>query len=312
MNKSADPRQAFAEALAEVGEKNPHIVALSADSSSGSGFSIFHKKFPERHLEFGIMEQGVIGFASGLATMGKIPVVATIATFVTSRPFEMVRNDIGYMRQNVKLVGRCGGITYNDLGPTHHSLEDFALLGTIPGFTLLSPGDPLEIRKATFAMFDHVGPVYMRIGQQPLPYIYEGDYAFKIGKGFTLREGKDVTLIATGTVLHRAVAAADILRKKGISVRVINLPTLKPMDRELIVKAAKETGKILTVEEGYLQGGMGSIVCQVLASEYPVPVRMLGIDDRFVSTGPYEALLSKFNLLADQIATVTEEFLKRT
>jgi len=310
MEKFADPRETFAEALLEAGKKDFRIVALSADSSSGSGFSLFKKNFPDRHLEFGIMEQGVIGFASGLATMGKIPVVATIATFVTSRPFEMVRNDIGYMKQNVKLVGRCGGITYNDLGPTHHSLEDFAILGTIPGFTLLSPGDPLEIRKATQAMFEHVGPVYMRIGQQPLPYLYAGEYSFEIGKGVTLREGKDLTIIATGTVLQKAVAASDLLKKKGIGARVINMHTLKPIDREIIIQAAKETGKILTVEENYLRGGLGSLVCSVVSSTYPVPVRMLGIDDTFVGTGPYEDLLAKFGLQGEQIEETAIAFLR--
>ena len=311
MEKFADPRETFAEALLEAARKDSRIVALSADSSSGSGFSPFKKNFPDRHLEFGIMEQGVIGFASGLATMGKIPVVATIATFVTSRPFEMVRNDIGYMRQNVKLVGRCGGITYNDLGPTHHSLEDYAILGTIPGFTLLSPGDPLEIRKATLAMFEQWGPVYMRIGQQPLPHLYDGEYQFEIGKGVTLREGKDLTLIATGTVLQKAVAASDLLRKKGITARVINMHTLKPIDRKIILQAAKETGKILTLEENYLRGGLGSLVCSVVSSEYPVPVRMIGIDDTFVGTGPYEDLLAKFGLQAEQIVETAMAFLRQ-
>lgn len=311
MDKFADPREIFAEALLETAKKDSRIVALSADSSSGSGFSPFKKNFPERHLEFGIMEQGVIGFASGLATMGKIPVVATIATFVTARPFEMVRNDIGYMKQNVKLVGRCGGITYNDLGPTHHSLEDFSILGTIPGFTLLSPGDPLEIRKATIAMFQHVGPVYLRIGQQPLPSLYEGEYSFQIGKGVTMREGKDITIVATGTVLQKAVAASDLLKKYGISARVINIHTLKPIDREILVKAARETGKILTLEENYLRGGLGSIVCQVVSSEYPVPVRMIGIDDAFVGTGPYEDLLARYGLQPEQIAETAIAFLRK-
>ncbi|MCX7788648.1 MAG: transketolase [Spirochaetes bacterium] len=311
MEKFADPRETFAEALLEAAKKDSRIVALSADSSSGSGFSPFKKNFPDRHLEFGIMEQGVVGFASGLATMGKIPVVATIATFVTSRPFEMVRNDLGYMRQNVKLVGRCGGITYNDLGPTHHSLEDFAILGTIPGFTLLSPGDPLEIRKATLAMFEHVGPVYMRIGQQPIPFLYEGEYPFQIGKGITMREGKDLTIVATGTVLQKAIAASDLLKKRGIHTRVINIHTLKPIDREILVQAARETGKIVTVEENYLRGGLGSLVAQVVSTEYPVPVRMIGIDDTFVGTGPYEDLLAKFGLQPEQIAETAVTFLRK-
>jgi len=303
-----DPRKTFGEALLEVGENNPRVVAISADSSKGSGMSPFREKFPERHFEFGIMEQGVIGFASGLATTGKIPFVAAIAPFVTARPFEMFRNDLGYMRQNVKVVGRCAGITYSDLGPTHHSLEDVAIISTIPGVTVISPGDPVEIKKAIHAVVKHQGPVYIKIGSPGMPVIHSEDYHFEIGKGVLVKDGTDVTIIGTGTLFSKAFFASELLEKEGITVRLIDMHTIKPLDRELVLKAARETGKIVTVEEHYLTGGLGSAVSSLLASEYPTPVKLIGIDDRFVSNGPYEELLGLYGLKAEQIAETVKKF----
>jgi transketolase len=305
-----DPRKTFGEALLALAERRPEIVALSADSSSGSGMSPFKKKFPDRHLEFGIMEQGVIGFAAGLATTGKIPFVAAIAPFVTARPFEMVRNDVGYMRQNVKLVGRSAGLTYSDLGPTHQSIDDIAILRTIPGMVILAPGDPIELVKAVEAAAGHTGPVYLRVGSPPIPVLYESeaDCPFEIGRGITMMDGQDVTLIGTGAALPRAFAAAEILRAEGIGVRLISLPTLKPLDRDLLGRAARETGRIVTVEEHYLAGGLGSAVAELLVREYPVPMRMVGINDRFPPSGPYEDVLRDNGLQPDQIAEVVREF----
>ena len=262
-----DPRKTFGEALVDVGEKYSEVVALSADSSKGSGMAPFHEKFPERHFEFGIMEQGVIGFASGLATTGKIPFVAAIAPFMTARPFEMFRNDLGYMRQNVKVVGRCAGITYSDLGPTHHSLEDVAIIRTIPGVAVISPSDPVEIKKVVHAVAAHKGPVYVKIGSPKMPVLFDENYNFEIGKGVVVKDGSDVTIMGIGTVFHKAYFAAEILESKGVSVRLVNMATVKPIDSSLIVKCAKETGKIVTVEEHYLIGGLGSAVAEVLAKE---------------------------------------------
>lgn len=310
MSESKPPIKTFGEALLEVGMKNPNVVAISADSSSGSGLGPFKERFPERHLEFGIMEQGVIGYAAGLATTGKVPFVAAIAPFVTARPFEMFRNDLGYMRQNVKVVGRCAGLTYSTLGATHQSLDDVAIIRTIPGVVILNPGDPVEIKKATHAMAAHIGPVYMKIGSPDMPILHGEDYHFEIGKGVEMKPGSDVTLIGTGTVLQRAFEAAGILAKKGIHARLIDIHTIKPLDREIVLKAARETGRIVTVEEHYLCGGLGGAVAELLAREHPTPVKMIGVDDQYASNGPYEELLGLYGLLAPQIAETVKAFLR--
>jgi transketolase len=304
-----DPRKTYGEALLEAGEKNPDIIALSADSSSGSGMSPFHQKFPERHFEFGIMEQGILGFASGLATTGKIPFVAAIAPFVTARPFEMFKNDLGYMRQNVKVVGRCGGLTYSDLGATHQSLEDVAIIRTIPGVTILNPGDPTEIKKAVHAAAELNGPVYLKIGSPKMPVLFDENDQFEIGKGVQMTEGSDITLISTGTVLSKAVEATEILKKQGIRARLINIHTIKPLDTEIILKAAKDTGAIVTIEEQYIFGGLGSAVCEVVSELNPVPIKMIGVRDQFASNGPYEDLLALYGLQGSQIAETVKEFL---
>jgi transketolase len=310
--KEADPRKTFGEALAEAAAENPNIVALSADSSKGSGLGPFHARFPERHFEFGIMEQGIIGFASGLATTGKIPFVAAIAPFVTARPFEMFRNDLGYMNQNVKVVGRCAGLTYSDLGATHQSLDDIAIIRTIPGVTVVNPGDPTEITQAVRAITDHVGPVYMKIGSPKMPVLFDDGHVFALGRGVVMEEGTDVTIIGTGTVLSRAREAAHILKGRGIRARLINIHTIKPLDGDLVIRAAGETGRIVTVEEHYLAGGLGSAVSELLVETYPVPVKMIGVDDQYAGNGPYEELLGLYGLLGGQIADATEEFLKGT
>ena len=309
MSEAKDPRKTFGEALVEVGAKDQRVIAISADSSSGSGLGPFRDRFPERHLEFGIMEQGIIGFASGLATTGKIPFVAAIAPFVTARPFEMFRNDLGYMNQNVKVVGRCAGLTYSDLGPTHQSLDDVAIIRTIPGVTVISPGDPVEIKKAVHAAAGHVGPVYIKIGSPKMPILMDEGYEFQIGKGVLMEEGDDITLIGTGTVLARAWEAAQLLKKRGMHPRLINIHTIKPLDRDLIVRAARETGRIVTVEEHYRVGGLGSAVSELLAQVHPVPMRFIGVDDQYASNGPYEELLGLYGLLAEQIAETVVSFL---
>lgn len=309
INELKDPRKTFGEAVIEAAANNPNIVVLSADSSSGSGLGDFLAKYPDRHFEFGIMEQGVIGFASGLATTGKIPVFAAIAPFVTARPFEMFRNDLGYMNQNVKVVGRCAGLTYDQLGSTHHSIDDVAIIRTIPGVTIINPGDPVTIRKAVHAMIKHVGPCYMKIGSPKMPVLYEEDVDFNLGKGIVIQNGSDVSLIGTGTVLSKAVAAAKLLEDSGISVRLIDIHTIKPLDRELILSAARETGKIVTVEEHFIAGGLGSAIAEICSQVCPVKMKMIGIGDQYASNGPYEELLGKYGLQPDQIKETVIKFL---
>jgi transketolase len=310
MNDLRDPRKTLGEALTAAAEKNENILAISADSSSGSGLTPFHQRFPDRHIEFGIMEQGIMGYSAGLATTGKIPFVVAIAPFVTARPFEMFRNDLGYMRQNVKVVGRCAGLTYADLGATHQSLDDLAIIRTIPGVTVINPGDPVDIVKAVHAAAAHVGPVYIKLGSPKMPVLMDENYPFQIGQGVVMQDGSDVTIIGTGTVLSKAAEAARILKEKGIQPRLINMHTIKPLDRELVLKAAAETGKIVTVEEGYLAGGLGSCVAELIVTEHPVPMKMIGIDDQYCDTGPYEELLAQYKLQGDQIADTIVKFLE--
>jgi transketolase len=308
-NELKDPRKTFGEAVIEAAKNNPNVVVLSADSSSGSGLAAFPSLFPERHFEFGIMEQGVIGYASGLATTGKIPVFAAIAPFVTARPFEMFRNDLGYMNQNVKVVGRCAGLTYDQLGSTHHSIDDIALIRTIPGVTVINPGDPVTIKKAVHAMIEHRGPCYMKIGNPKMPVLYPEDVDFRLGKGIIIKEGRDVALIGTGTVLSKAFAAARLLEDSGVSVRLIDIHTIKPLDRDLILSTAREIGKIVTVEEHFIAGGLGSAIAEICSQEYPVKMKMIGIGDYYASNGPYEELIGKYGLQPDQIFETTMKFL---
>jgi len=308
--KTADPRKAFGAAVLEAARDNPDIVVLSADSGGSSGFGDFKKEFTDRYYEFGIMEQGVLGISSGLATTGKIPVFCAIAPFVTSRPFEMFRNDLGYMRQNVKIVGRNSGLSYSDLGSTHHSLEDFAIVRMIPGVTVLAPQDPAEIKAAVHAMLSHEGPVYMRIGNNPIPFLFD-EKPFAIGKGAVVREGGDVTIVVTGALAGSVMDAAETLFGVGISARVVSMPTVWPVDRDLIEESARKTGRIITVEEHYLIGGLGTIVQEVCAETFPVPVMKIGVPHVYATSGPYNELLSHYGLDAPGIEKAVRSFVKR-
>jgi len=309
MNEMLDPRKTFGEAVIEAAKKNPDIVVLSADSGSGSGLKDFPSLFPGRHFEFGIMEQGIMGYASGLATTGKIPVFAAIAPFVTARPFEMFRNDLGYMNQNVKVVGRCASLTYNQLGATHHSIDDVAIIRTIPGVTIINPGDPVTIKKGVNAMIEHTGPCYMKIGSPKMPVLYPEDIDFRLGKGIIVKDGHDVALIGTGTVLSKTFIAARLLEEAGISVRLIDIHTIKPLDRELILSTASDIGRIVTVEEHFITGGLGSTIAELCSQEYPVKMKMIGIGDQYASNGPYEELLGKYGLQPEQIKETVIKFL---
>lgn len=304
-----DPRKAFGKEVTELSEENQKIVVFSADSGKSSGFADFAKKYPHRYFECGIMEQGIIGMASGMATTGKIPIFCAIAPFVTARPYEMVRNDIGYMRQNVKIVGRNCGITYSDLGSTHQSLDDFGLMGLIPGMVILAPQDPVEIEEATKAMVEYHGPVYMRIGNPKIPVLFERR-PFVIGKGQLLREGTDVTLISTGSTTLDAIQAAEDLKKQGISVQHLGMPTVKPLDVELVRASAKKTGKIVTVEEHFINNGLGTLVTDAVSDIKNVVVKKLGIPEEYAKTsGDYRELVAYYHLDASGIAESVKEFL---
>lgn len=296
-----DPRKEFGKAVTELAAENENIVVFSADSGKSSGFGDFIERYPERYYECGIMEQGVAGFASGMATTGKIPVFCAIAPFVTCRPYEMVRNDMGYMKQNVKIVGRNCGFTYSDLGATHQSLDDFGLMSLIPGMVVLAPQDPSEIRQAVKAMIDYEGPVYMRIGNPKIPVLFE-EKPFEIGKGSVLRKGTDITIVTTGSVTGAAMEAAKKLESEGISAELIGMPTVCPLDKEGILASAKKTGKVLTVEEHYVDGGFGSMVTNLLSEISGIQVKRHGVPKEYAATGSYEELLDYYKLDAKGIA----------
>lgn len=305
-----DPRKTFGKAVTDLAALNHEIVVLSADSGKSSGFGEFIEKYPERYFECGIMEQGVVGAASGLATTGKTPVFCAIAPFVTVRPYEMVRNDLGYMRQNVKIVGRNSGISYSDLGATHHSLEDFAIMSMIPGMVVLAPQDPGEIEGAVKAMVEHQGPVYMRIGNAGIPCLFEPK-EFIIGKGNLIREGNDVTIISTGSVTGEAIRAAEMLQGRGISAEVIGMPTISPLDQDIILESATKTGCVVTVEEHYVKGGLGSAVLEIIVNNrVNCAVKKLGIPHDYATNGDYDDLLEYYHLNARGIAEEIVEFIQ--
>ena len=304
-----DPRKTFGKAVTEIAKENKDVVVFSADSGKSSGFGDFIDQFPERYFECGIMEQGAVGMAAGMATAGKIPVLCAIAPFVTCRPYEMVRNDMGYMKQNVKLVGRNCGITYSDLGVTHQSLDDFGLMRLIPGMTILAPQDPVEIEEACKAMIEYEGPVYMRIGNPKIPVLFERK-PFVIGKGNVIQEGEDVTIITTGSCTKDVIEANNILKEAGIKAKIIALPTVLPLDEDLIRAAAAETKKVVTVEEHYINGGMGSMVTELLSDMDDVTVKRLGIPNIYATTSSnYQELLAYYDLDAKGIAKSVKAYL---
>lgn len=303
-----DPRKEFGKAVTEIAAENKDVVVFSADSGKSSGFGDFIKKYPNRYFECGIMEQGVVGMAAGIAATGKIPVFCAIAPFVTGRPYEMIRNDVGYMRQNVKLVGRNCGMTYSDLGSTHQSLDDFGLMRLIPGMAILAPQDPIEIQEASKAMIAHNGPVYMRIGNPKIPQLFERK-PFIIGKGEILKEGTDVTIITTGSSTRSALEALPVLEEKGISAELIGMPTVLPLDRELVRASAAKTGKVITVEEHYIQGGLGSLVAEELSDmEHTVLKRLAMPMDYAKTCGNYEKLLQYYHLDSQGIVETAKVF----
>ena len=304
-------RESYGEALAALSDKYENLVVLDADLAAATKTGIFKKKCPERFIDCGIAEANMMGVAAGLAATGKIPFASSFAMFAAGRAYEIVRNSIGYPHLNVKIGATHAGISVGEDGATHQCNEDIALMRNIPGMTIINPADDVEARAAVEAAILHDGPVYLRFGRLAVPVFNDPEsYKFELGKGIRLREGSDVTIIATGLMVSEAIEAAKNLEEKGISAEVINIHTIKPIDRELIVESAKKTGKIVTVEEHSIIGGLGSAVCEVLSEECPVPVKRIGVNDEFGCSGPAVELLKRFGLCADNIVAVTEAFCK--
>lgn len=306
--KKIATRESYGNALVEIGREHDNLVVLDADLAAATKTGIFKKEFPDRHIDCGIAESNMMGIAAGLALTGKVPFASSFAMFAAGRAFEQVRNSIGYPKVNVKIGATHAGISVGEDGATHQCNEDIALMRTIPNMIVLNPADDIEARAAVKAAYEHVGPVYLRFGRLAAPVINDReDYQFEIGKGVLLRDGKDITIVATGLEVSFALEAADMLAKDGIDARVINIHTIKPIDEDIIVKAAKETKKLFTVEEHSIIGGLGSAVCDVLCENYPAPVYKIGIRDRFGESGPAMELLHKYQLDAEGIYKQVKE-----
>ncbi len=308
--KKIATRESYGNALAELGAEYPNLVVLDADLAAATKTGVFQKVFPERHIDCGIAECNMTGIGAGLATIGKIPFISTFAMFAAGRAFEQVRNSIGYPHLNVKIGATHAGITVGEDGASHQCNEDIALMRTIPGMVVISPCDDIEARAAVKAALDYEGPMYLRFGRAAVPIINDNaEYKFEIGKGVLLREGTDLTIVANGICVSESLAAAEKLAEENISARVINIHTIKPLDEEIIVKAAKETGKIITVEEHSVIGGLGSAVCDVVCAKSPVPVYKIGMQDVFGESGSAGELVKKYGLDAEGIYKQIKSFL---
>ena len=300
--KKIATRESYGNALTELGAKHENLVVLDADLAAATKTSIFKKAYPERHIDCGIAESNMMGIAAGLAATGKVPFASTFAMFAAGRAFEQIRNSIGYPKLNVKIGATHAGISVGEDGATHQCNEDIALMRTIPGMVVINPADDVEARAAVLAAYEHEGPVYMRFGRLAVPVINDNpDYKFEIGKGITLKDGKDMTIIATGLCVSESLEAAKMLEADGIDARVINIHTIKPLDEALVVKAAKETGRVLTVEEHSIIGGLGSAVCDTLSAQAPAKVTKIGVEDTYGESGPAAELIHKYGLDAEGI-----------
>lgn len=307
MSKKAT-RQAYGEALVELGKINKDIVVLDADLTKSTKTSMFQKEFPERHFNVGIAEADLMGTAAGLATCGRIPFASTFAMFAAGRGFEQIRNTIAYPKLNVKIAPTHAGISVGEDGGSHQAIEDIAIMRAIPGMVVLCPADAVETKKMVYAAAEYEGPVYIRMGRLDVETIFDEEtYDFQIGIANTVREGNDVTIAAAGLMTYEAIKAADILAQEGISVRVINVGTIKPLDGETILKAAKETKFIITAEEHSVIGGLGSAVSEFLSEVYPTKVKKLGIYDKFGQSGKATELLEKYELTAAKLVAMVKE-----
>lgn len=307
--KKIATRDSYGNALKELGAEHDDLIVFDADLAGSTKTGTFRKAFPDRHFNCGIAEGNMVAVAAGAASAGLVVFASSFAMFAAGRAFEQIRNSIGYPHLNVKIGATHGGISVGEDGASHQCCEDFALMRSIPGMVVLSPSDDVEAKAAVKAAYEHQGPVYIRFGRLAVPVIHEEEgYTFQIGKGETLREGTDVAIIATGLMVAEAMEAADALKEQGISARVINICTIKPLDEELVLKAAQECGKIITCEEHSIVGGLGEAVCSLLAEKCPTPVRRIGVNDEFGHSGPATALLKQFGLSAEHIVEVAKDF----
>lgn len=305
MKKST--RQAYGEALVELGRQNNNIVVLDADLTKSTKTNLFQEAFLERHINVGIAEADLIGTAAGLATCGKVPFASTFAMFAAGRAFEQIRNTVAYPKLNVKIAPTHAGISVGEDGGSHQSVEDISLMRSIPGMVVLSPADATETKKMIFAAAEYNGPVYIRMGRLDVPVLFDESYDFQIGVANTVKEGTDVTILATGLMTARAIEAAEKLETEGVSVRVVNVGTIKPLDGETVLKAAKETKFIVTAEEHSVIGGLGSAVSEFLSETHPTLVKKVGIYDVFGQSGKAEELLEKYELTSTKLVSVIKE-----
>ena len=312
MSEKIATREAYGKALVELGAENDKVVVLDADLAGATMTKHFKAAYPDRFFDCGIAEGNMIGIAAGLAAAGKIPFASSFAMFAAGRAFEQIRNSVGYPHLNVKICATHAGISVGEDGATHQCCEDIGLMRTIPGMVVISPADDLETREAVKAISKYKGPVYMRLGRLAVEDVNDPqNYHFEIGKGVVLRDGKDLTIIATGLMVAKALAAAKQLEAQGISARVLNIHTIKPLDKELILQAAKETGLLITAEEHSIIGGLGEAVCAAVCETFPVPVVRIGVNDEFGSSGPAEKMLELYGLSTENIFRVAEDMYKR-
>lgn len=308
--KKIATRESYGAALAELGREHDDVVVLDADLAGSTKTGVFRKEFPDRHFNCGIAEADMICVSAGLSTMGYVPFCSSFAMFASGRAYEQIRNTLGYPHLNVKVCATHGGISVGEDGASHQCCEDFALMRTIPGMVVMSPADDVEARAAIKAAYEYKGPVYIRFGRSPVPVVFDPDaFEFAIGKAQVLRHGTDIAIAATGLMVEAALTAADALAEKGINARVIDVCTIKPLDEEVILAAARECGKILTCEEHSVIGGLGEAVCSLVSEKYPVPVRRIGVQDVFGHSGPAGDLLKEFGLSAENVEKTALEML---
>ena len=306
--KKVATRDSYGNALKELGAIHENLVVLDADLAGATKTSVFQKAFPDRHFDCGIAEADMICAAAGLSTTGLVPFASSFAMFAAGRAFEQVRNSVGYPHLNVKIGATHGGISVGEDGASHQCCEDFALMRSIPGMTVICPADDVEAKAAVKAAYEFDGPVYLRFGRLALPVFHDESYEFVIGKGEILRDGKDVAIIANGLMTYEAIKAGEELAEAGIDAMIINMPTIKPLDEELVIAAAKKCGKVITCEEHSVIGGLGEAVCSCLSENYPVPVKRIGVNDEFGHSGPAVQVLEQFGLCASNIVKVAKEF----
>ena len=308
--KKVATRDSYGNALAELGAEYDNLVVLDADLAGATKTSVFKKAFPDRHFDCGIAEADMICAAAGMATTGLVPFAASFAMFAAGRAFEQVRNSVGYPHLNVKIGATHGGLSVGEDGASHQCCEDFALMRSIPGMVVISPADDVEAKAAVRAAYHHEGPVYLRFGRLAVPVFHSDDYKFEIGKGEIVKDGTDVAIIANGLMTYEAIKAGEELAQAGINAMVINMATIKPLDEELVIAAAKKCGKVITCEEHSVIGGLGEAVCACLAENCPVPVKRIGVNDEFGHSGPAVAVLEQFGLCASNIVKIAKEFCK--